>query len=156
MTRNTARTPLALNAVHDILPSKFERACERVTRTTGTYDLSKVKNEEDLLRAFELMERVRNIKRNRKDPDSEEDDDDESEQTHPDINKKPRRQGKRKRSNDQDAVGVNAMSVLEECRQMHSDVIAAMNGSSTNSGCRYCGGDHLVRSCPDLRPRRKL
>ena len=151
MTRNTARTPLALNAVHDILPSKFERACERVTRTTGTYDLSKIKNEEDLLRAFELMERVRNIKRNRKDPDSEEDDDDESEQTHPDINKKPRRQGKRKRSNDQDAVGANAMSVLEECRQMHSDVIAAMNGSSTNSGCRYCGGDHLVRSCPDLR-----
>ena len=150
VTRNTARTPLALNAVHDILPSKFERACERVTRTTGTYDLSKVKSEEDIIKAFELMERVRNIKRNRNDPDSEEDDNDESEQTHPRLNKKPRGQGKRKRPNDDNAVSANA-AVLEECRQMHSDLIAAINGSSTNSGCRYCGNDHLVRSCPDLR-----
>ena len=91
MSRNTARTPLALNAVHDILPSKFERACERVTRTTGTYDLSKINNEEDLLRAFELMERVRNIKRNRTEADSDEDehnDDKDPRRTHPNIDKK--------------------------------------------------------------------
>ena len=152
MTRNTSRTPLSLNAVHDILPSKFERNCERVTRTTGTYDLSKIKSENDILKAFELMEGLRNVKRaNRNEQESEEEEIDESEETHPHIGKKPRGPNNKKRKpNDEGTVSSNA-AVLEECRQMHSDVIAAINGSSTNSGCRYCGGDHLVRSCPDLR-----
>ena len=157
-TRNTTGTPLALHAVHDLRPTNFERTSERVTRTKGTYDLSKVNSEEDIERLYELMERMRNVKRSRAEADSDDDEHDDgkkSKRAPPGLGKVPRRRSKRRNQNqdsdDEDRAGVNSMAALNECKEMLPNLVAAMRESNANSGCRYCQGTHLVRACPDLR-----
>ena len=155
-TRNTTRTPLALHAVHDLRPTNFERTSERVTRTRGTYDLSKVNSEEDIERLYELMEKVRNVKRNRHEADSDDDDlDNKKSKSAPSkICKQPRRSKRKnqgKGSDDDDHDVDDSMAALKECKEILPDLVAAVRASSANSGCRYCQGTHLVRSCPDLR-----
>ena len=143
--------------MHDLRPTNFERTSERVTRTRGTYDLSKVNSEEDIERLYELMEKLRNVKRNRHEADSDDDDLDDnkkSKRAPSKMDKKPRRSKRKnqgKGSDDEEHDGDDSLAALKECKEILPDLVAAMRESSASSGCRYCQGTHLVRSCPDLR-----
>ena len=69
----------------------------------------------------------------------------------PFCDKKPRTRGSNRREESSDSSLASTMTAVNMCTQMHSELLAIMRSPGNSVSCYRCGGDHFVRSCPDLR-----
>ena len=69
----------------------------------------------------------------------------------PFCDKKPRTRESNRREEDSDSSLASIRAALNTCTQMHSELLAIVRSSGNSVSCYRCGGDHFVRSCPDLR-----
>ena len=142
-------------SITNILPRHWVRTSKRITETEGKWDFSDIKTQEDIEQAHELMDAVRSLKRKPVRGPEEHSDEDEDDRFNAGnakpVDKSPRKTCSRTRPDGQEASSsASVMAALNAFNQTHSELLAVMRSSGNGVSCHKCGGDHLVRRCPEL------
>ena len=69
----------------------------------------------------------------------------------PFCDKKPRTRESNRREESSDSSLASIMTAVNMCTEIHSELLAIVLSPGNSVSCYKCGGDHFVRSCPDLR-----
>ena len=150
-------------SITNILPRQWVRTSKRITETEGKWDFSDIKTQEDIDQAQEMMDKIRSLKRKRVrdlEEHSDDDEDDRYEKKDKPVDKQPRnakgqvvrnsKPNTRSVVSSSDMSAASVMAALNAVSQTQSDLLAVMRSSGSGVSCHKCGGDHLVRRCPDL------